>query len=294
MARKSRSIVIQSDDPYAICIVSVAPLRSRPSHSEEQISQVLFGEHVRILDRQGKNWYKVKCEWDAYVAWVDSKQVFRIDQKEFDKNKKHQAFALELVHGAMCSSFGMPICIGSTLPQFDGISCRTPMGKMTYSGQAIFDDTIEIDEYRLVKLGLKYLHAPYQWGGRSPFGIDGSGLIQMIYKLAGLRVPRDANRQLALGEIIDFPSDAKAADLAFFEDTKGNIIHVGMITQPSQILHAHGKVRIDYFDHHGIYNSELGKYTHKLRIIKRIKIRETEEDHKGSSKHTNSSLVDPS
>jgi cell wall-associated NlpC family hydrolase len=121
---------------------------------------------------------------------------------------------------------------------------------------------------------MKYIHAPYQWGGRSPFGIDGSGLIQMIFKLAGLRTPRDAYRQLDLGKVIDFPSDAKAADLAFFEDTKGNIEHVGMITEPSKILHAFGKVRIDYFDHQGIYNNELGKYTHKLRIIKRIEIRE--------------------
>ncbi|GLR15971.1 C40 family peptidase [Portibacter lacus] len=278
MPKKYGKKIIQSEDPFAICIVAIAPLRARPSHSEEQVSQLLIGEQAMILDRKGKHWYKVRTEWDNYVGWIDAKQIHLIDEEDFEKNKEHAAFALELVQGAMGAEFSIPVTIGATLPRFDGISCKMPFGKMTYSGQAIFADTLELDEYRLVKLGLKYIHAPYQWGGRSPFGIDGSGLIQMIFKLAGIRIPRDSDKQIALGELVDFPSDAQPADLAFFEDTKGNIVHVGMIIEESKILHAYGKVRQDYFDHHGIYNSDLGKYTHKLRIIKRVIVREKNMD----------------
>ena len=157
----------------------------------------------------------------------------------------------------------------SSVDRFDGINFRLAEEKMTYSGLAISSAEFEIDENRLIKLGMKYIHSPYLWGGRSPFGIDGSGLIQMIYKLAGVKIPRDTTEQIKLGNNVDFPSDAKSADLAFFDDTKGNICHVGMITEEKRILHAYGKVRVDYFDHHGIYNEDLGKYTHKLRVIKR-------------------------
>ena len=279
MSRKSKSKLIQSDEPFAVCNVSIAALRAKPFQNEEMVSQLLFGEMAHILDRKGKHWYKVQCEWDKYVGWVDAKQIHRISKKDFEANIEKQSYALELVQGAMGTTASVPICIGSTLPRFDGMTCKMPSEKMSYSGLAINAQSLEMDSYRLVKLGLKYMHAPYLWGGRSPFGIDGSGLIQMIYKLAGIRIPRDARDQISMGEIIDFPSDAQAADLAFFENSKGNITHVGMITDESRILHAHGKVRVDYFDHHGIYNEDLGKYTHRLRIIKRLIIQEqkTEE-----------------
>ncbi len=269
MPRRKKNILIQSDDPFAICIVSIATLRRKPSRESEIVSQLLFGELAEIIDRKGKHWYKVRCEWDGFEGWVDSKQIRRIEQKLYENYQDKQAYALELVQAVMGQENSIPICIGSTLPVFDGMSFHMPSGKMTYSGQAIFAQTLDIDEYRLVKLGMKYIHAPYLWGGRSPFGIDGSGLIQMIYKLAGIRIARSPEEQIDLGEVVDFPSDARPADLAFFEDTKGRITHVGMIVEEKRILHAYGKVRVDYFDHHGIYNEEIGKYTHKLRIIKR-------------------------
>lgn len=278
MPKKTKEKLIQSEEPFAICNVSVAALRARPSHDAEMVSQLLFGELAHILDRKGKHWYKIISEWDSYYGWVDSKQIRRISQKDFDRFKAKQSYSLELVQGAKGSKASIPICIGSTLPIFDGMVFQMPEGKMTFSGQAISSDSIDIDSERLLKLGMKYIHSPYLWGGRSPFGIDGSGLIQMIYKLAGIRMPRDARDQISLGEIVDFPSYAQPGDLAFFEDTKGNIIHVGMVAGDRGILHAYGKVRIDYFDHHGIFNNDLGKYTHKLRIIKRINIRNSEPE----------------
>lgn len=279
MPKRSKKKKIQSDDPFAICVVSVAPLRKKPFHDMEQVSQLLFGELVSIIDRKGKHWYKVQCEWDGYVGWIDSKQIHRIDEDVFNKYKEHKAYALELVHAIMGSESGVPICIGATLPGFDGMSAKMPLGKMAYTGQVIFSDALAMDRERLVKLGMKYIHAPYQWGGRSPFGIDGSGLVQMVCKLANIRFPRDASQQVHHGDNVDFPSDAQIADLAFFDDTKGNICHVGIICGENRILHAHGQVRVDYFDHHGIFNEDLGKYTHKLRIIKRLDLPDSVEKH---------------
>jgi cell wall-associated NlpC family hydrolase len=122
----------------------------------------------------------------------------------------------------------------------------------------------------LIETALKYLGSPYLWGGRSPFGIDCSGLSQMVYKINGIQIPRDANKQAEIGETIDFINEAIEGDLVFFDNEEGNIIHVGIYLGKSKIIHASGKVRIDTIDHQGIFNTETQKYSHKLRIIKRI------------------------
>jgi cell wall-associated NlpC family hydrolase len=117
---------------------------------------------------------------------------------------------------------------------------------------------------------MTFLNAPYMWGGRSPFGIDCSGFTQAVYKLKRIKLLRDASQQSTLGEPLSFLTEAEPGDLAFFDNEEGLISHVGIITDQQHIIHASGKVRIDRIDHEGIYNDEEKRYTHLLRIIKRI------------------------
>ena len=108
------------------------------------------------------------------------------------------------------------------------------------------------------------------WGGRSPLGIDCSGLTQMIYRLQGIDLPRDAYEQAKVGTTLSFVDESESGDLAFFDDDEGKIIHVGIILEENYIIHASGKVRIDRIDQQGIFNTEIGSHTHKLRLIKSI------------------------
>jgi cell wall-associated NlpC family hydrolase len=115
-----------------------------------------------------------------------------------------------------------------------------------------------------------YLNAPYLWGGRSPFGIDCSGFVQMVYKLKKVKLLRDATQQATQGEIVNLLEEAEPGDLAFFDNEEGQISHVGMLIDRFRIIHASGQVRIDAIDHEGIFDGKLEKYTHKLRLIKRM------------------------
>jgi cell wall-associated NlpC family hydrolase len=122
----------------------------------------------------------------------------------------------------------------------------------------------------LVGTALHYLNSPYMWGGKSPFGIDCSGLVQCVYQLHGIQLPRDAYLQAAHGETLGFIDESEPGDLAFFDDHEGKITHVGIIMPDYHIIHAFGQVRIDRLDQTGIFNNSLNTHTHKLRVIKKI------------------------
>jgi len=128
----------------------------------------------------------------------------------------------------------------------------------------------KLDKSTLVDTALLYLNTPYLWGGKTPFGIDCSGFTQMVYKLNGFKILRDASQQASQGEALSFIEESTPGDLAFFDNSEGVITHVGIIMEDHHIIHAHGKVRIDLLDHSGIYNVDTQTHSHKLRVIKKI------------------------
>ncbi|MEM9821966.1 MAG: C40 family peptidase [Bacteroidota bacterium] len=254
---------------FGICPLSVVPVRSSASDKSEMISQLLFGEMVELLERKG-SWGKIRCFWDNYVGWVDTKQLKLINQQEVTSYQSNYSCSLELFQGAMTEGHYLPITIGATLPKFDGLKFHLNGSSYTFSGQAISPKEINPSVDLLLKIARRYLYAPYLWGGRSPLGIDCSGFTQIVYKMIGTALPRDAYQQVERGTLIDFVEQALPGDLAFFENRKGRITHTGIVMPDHQIIHASGQVRIDRIDHYGIFNNEKEKYTHKLRVIKRI------------------------
>ena len=92
----------------------------------------------------------------------------------------------------------------------------------------------------------------------------------MVFRQFGIRIQRDAWQQAEQGELLGFVQEARAGDLAFFDNEEGRINHVGIMLENNRIIHASGMVRIDAIDTQGIFNKELKKYTHKLRIVKRF------------------------
>lgn len=252
-----------------ICQVSNAPIRSAPSDKSEMVTQILFGEMVEIINKKG-NWRKVRCSWDNYEGWMDIKLLKKITPKEKELSLLNPTYSLELAQAVMADDHFIPVVMGATLPRYDGMKLLLGDISYTFSGQAIAPGNSEPTIDLLLKIARKYLNAPYMWGGRSPFGLDCSGFSQMVFKMIGVKLLRDASQQVTQGKGIDFVEMSQPGDLAFFENKAKRIAHVGIIYPGARIIHAHGKVRIDKLDHFGIFNEETEKYTHRLRVIKRV------------------------
>ena len=266
---------------FGISLQSILPLRSEPSHKSEMVSQVLFGELFRVL-QQSATWIKVQLSYDNYEGWIDLKQVLLIDETEFIRlfnSETPVSFDLVQLLSNDSKKTILPVILGSSLPGLAEQHFRVRDQVFSFEGQTSgnshFESVLTPQErmsakQKIIDDAMLYLNAPYLWGGRSPFGIDCSGFVQMVYKLHRVKLLRDASQQAKSGEALNFVSEAEPGDLAFFDDEDGTITHVGMMMDKHRIIHASGNVRIDSIDHQGIYSLEEKKYTHKLRVIKRI------------------------
>lgn len=251
---------------YGICNLALIPLRSEPSDKSEQVSQILFGEHFEVTEVKTP-WVKVKLHFDGYEGWIDQKQFKEIQYADFEElSNSVEIFngdLIEYVSGTRYELMPIPLGANLTFLSMDSINAE----QFEFEGLKV---TGSKPKENIVKTAFLYLNAPYLWGGKTPFGIDCSGLTQMVYKLNGYALPRDAKDQAMQGEVLSFIEESEPGDLVFFDNEEGKIIHVGIMMQDNYIIHASGKVRIDRLDHLGIFNAETNKHTHRLRVIKKI------------------------
>ena len=254
---------------HGVTSLSTIPVRQTNNHRSEMVSQLLFGETYEILHTK-ENWLNIRCSLDSYEGWIDASQHTALSEKEFHNiTLQTMGIAIDLFYSAASSDRSIALVTGSSLPYFDGINLKIGKEKFIYNGQAVMSDQIRTVNM-LEKVALRYLYAPYMWGGRSPLGIDCSGFVQVLYKCLGIALPRDAYQQAEIGKTVNFIEEAAPGDLAFFHTGDGKITHVGLVMKDKKIIHSSAMVRIDALDHFGIFNADTNKYSHQLKIIKRI------------------------
>ncbi len=258
---------------YGISNLSIVPVRTEPREAGEMCTQILFGEHYTILD-ENKKWCHVQLAYDGYEGWIDRNMVNEIEEEAFRQLEVKRAVVTTDVFNIVQPMGGYSnflIGAGSSLPDYSSEERTFRIGDVIYNIQG---DPInpfgKPARKTIIENGLKYFNSPYLWGGRSPFGIDCSGFSQILYKMAGVTIPRDASQQAKVGQYLSFVEEALPGDLAFFDNEDGAIIHVGVIWEKNKIIHASGKVRIDNVDQFGIFNIDTGRYSHQMRLMRRI------------------------
>lgn len=228
-------------------------IRKENRHASEMVSQLLCNETYEIGHESGE-WLHIRTAHDLYEGWIPAIQHHEIDAAAFASMR-------------CCPKY----VVGKAVASCNGklLSFSTPLLKANDSDYAVaVPDCFDPD--LMVRYAHQLLGSPYLWGGRTAFGIDCSGFVQLCAQAAGVMLPRDASQQVNHGDLVYFLPEAKTGDLAFFGNDEENITHVGMVIDSEHIIHASGQVRIDYLDQSGIFNKDKNKHTHRLVAIKRI------------------------
>ena len=250
---------------YAICIVSAAPVRKEPSHRSEMTNQLLFGETMQVLEIK-EEWFCIRSLYDGYEGWLTHHLIKEVGE---GVARSELSFATTgLVNPVVFMGGLINVPMGSSLTGFNEETGALWDEQHTYKGN-YRNINRTANNNLLEKIVQTWLNAPYLWGGRTFMGVDCSGFCQVIFKMLGIKLKRDAYQQAEEGEKVDNLEAAKKGDLAFFQNAEGRVIHVGILLDKQSIIHASGKVRIDRIDEKGITNSENERRTHFLHSMKR-------------------------
>jgi len=232
-------------------------------------TQILFGE-LFCINEITEKWANITIESDNYQGWIDRKLIYEITEDYYNKIAGSDKIVCKNIFSQIkniTTNKTQPLVAGSYLPFADS-SGKFTIDKYNFQCEDYSSD--KENNIDIIQIARQFENAPYLWGGKTILGIDCSGFTQVVFKTVGISLPRDASQQVNIGTSVDFISEALSGDLAFFDNDEGNIIHVGIILNNKEIIHASGCVRIDHIDHQGIYNKNTNSYSHRLRVIKRI------------------------
>ncbi len=258
---------------YGAVNQALVALRAEPFDRSEMVSQLLFGETFEVIEEH-KGWLRVRLSLDSYEGWLDKKVCIALTSEQMEWISLPEVASVSTkLFSAKNIDHENPIrlCPGSSLYHFNPIDGIFKLGDETFKAFSIpFDPPENSVRKTIVHRAFEFINSPYLWGGRSPYGIDCSGLVQVLFKIIGLPIPRDAGQQVTLGQTVNFINQVQPGDLAFFDDEEGIITHVGMVMPNASIIHSSGFVRVDSLDQQGIYSAKNKSYTHKLRVVKDI------------------------
>ena len=246
---------------HAVCSLACAPMRLEPSHKSEMTNQLLFGERCRVLQRQ-ENFWEVEAEFDGYRGWIVGDQLAECQEAGVGET----VLVDELLATVVSERRTLHLPLGAVL-QVDLAGGHIMNGERFQYEGAVRGTEKPVNAARLLEYGRRYLETPYQWGGRTPWGIDCSGLTQMVFRAFGVALLRDSTQQITQGMAVESFADLMPGDLAFFI---GVGHHVGIVCGEGEILHSSGRVRIDKLDAKGIWNSTTGENTHRITALRRI------------------------
>ncbi len=221
----------------------VVNMRENPTHESKVVSQTIFSENI-TLENEFEDWAYITTP-DQYSGWIP-KNSFVATEEPYDVSLKVSRFAAH-IYGVKDTEFGpiKTLPYGSQLHSLDETDPRwikigLPDGGEYYiqKGDVALEQKL-FNKEDLVTFSQKFLGLPYTWGGRSSFGYDCSGFVQMLYNQIDIALQRDSKLQVNDGRFQTIcVSDIELGDLIFFGKSEEKIFHVGMYIGNEQFIHS--------------------------------------------------------
>ncbi len=226
-------------------------MRESPSLHSKVVSQAIFSEEIDIRRQEGE-WSYIATP-DAYLGWVTSCKIIALDKPyqgslQVSRLAAHIYERRDIEYGPIETlPYGSKLHVLETSDS-RWIQIALPNGKEYFiqKGDAGPEKILK-DKNELIGFSQKFLGLPYTWGGRSSFGYDCSGFIQMLYHQIGWNLPRDAHQQACDMRFQSIPlDDLQPGDLIFFGKSRQKILHVGLYLQEDQFIHATAKENLPW------------------------------------------------
>jgi len=255
------------DKHFGIINLSVANIRSKPSHPAELATQSLLGTSVNVL-KKDDGWYQIQTP-DKYISWVDDDALAIVDKNELQSWKDAKKIVYTKTYGHVFSKANSQsekvsdILVGDLLKNISEegkyLKVEYPDGRegfvekencLDYTQWA--NDSVVTGE-SIISSASEYLGLPYLWGGTSSKGFDCSGFTKTVYFQHGVILPRDASQQVLVGELVNTDQnfdELQKGDLLFFgrkktETDTERVTHVAIYLGNNEYIHAAGRVRIN-------------------------------------------------
>lgn len=253
---------------FGVCRLSVVSVRKDAQVLSAQLSQLLFGDHYAVIGvSPDKQWVQIRIHFDQVEGWIPLHHHHVIASDYFDQiNTADFKITTDICSTILYKKTPLSILIGSIVP----IS-QSELFKMeeqfAFNGESkSVGQKREFEFFRLI--ALKYLNAPEMAGGKTPFGIDGLGLVQIVHRICGYTLSHSFESLQRHGKKVEELS-TKPGDIVFLSMLNQSVKSVGLLMEDGKILHVDGRVKLDACSDRNVIDSETKQPTHFIESFRR-------------------------
>jgi cell wall-associated NlpC family hydrolase len=243
----------------AVVIKNVENMHSASNDAVDVVSQALLGTNVKILasekNAKGEEWFRIETP-DTYQGWMIGTSLRPITEGRKAYASEGNVFE---VTSLMANIYGTddvtdhkPLTVAPIGAVLEVGKCgerwcevTLPCGTMAWvqKGDGEIRDAAaprkKLSPDETVALAKRFLGLPYLWSGVTPYGLDCSGYAQLLYRLSGIDILRDAAIQMTKSSLVEVPAgQERTCDLIFFGKVKDKITHVGMMISAEEFIHS--------------------------------------------------------